>query len=117
MHRQGPFQGIYSLMRHHRREEAPVAGSRFAQRVVNPARGGTLVVLLMSALAFTGTARAASTAVSVAPAEASVTGPSPAVLSFSLERSGDLGYETWLHFQTEDGTAKAGADYTSAGGD
>ena len=38
-------------------------------------------------------------------------------MSFPLERAGDLGFDIWLHYKTEDGTAKAGTDYAAAGGD
>jgi hypothetical protein len=71
----------------------------------------------MMALAPTGTAKASSTAVNAGAAEVSITGPSPVTMSFPLKRLGDLDYDTWLHYQTEDGTAKAGTDYTATSGD
>jgi len=64
-----------------------------------------------------GNANASSTAVGADSAEATVSGISPVTLNFPLQRSGDLGFDIWLHYQTEDGTAKAGTDYSAASGD
>jgi trimeric autotransporter adhesin len=79
--------------------------------------GGALLVVIVLAFAMVGSGRASSTAVSVGSGSATVSGTSPATMNFSLQRSGDLGFDTWLHYQTEDGTAKAGTDYTAASGD
>jgi trimeric autotransporter adhesin len=76
-----------------------------------------LLAAAASLLVLVGTARASSTAMSAGPGNASVAGISPVTMSFPLQRSGDLGFDTWLHYQTEDATAKAGDDYTAAGGD
>jgi hypothetical protein len=82
--------------------------------------GGIVVACLAAlvlALFLAGTARASSTAVTAAPANAAVSGPAPVTMSFPLERLGDLGYDTWLHYQTENGTANAGTNYAAASGD
>jgi hypothetical protein len=82
--------------------------------------GGIVVACLAAlvlALSLAGTARASSTAVTAAAANAIVSGASPVTMSFPLERLGDLGYDTWLHYQTENGTAKGGTDYAAASGD
>ncbi len=76
----------------------------------------TLLTVAMFVLAFTGSARASSTAVTAASADATVTGTAPVTMSFPLERLGDLSFDTWLQYQTEDGTAEAGADYTATSG-
>ncbi len=94
-----------------------LVGSRFLERVREPAAHAALLTAAMLVLAFSGTARASSTAVTAVSADATVTGTSPVTMSFPLQRSGDLGFDTWLHYQTEDGTAKAGTDYTGTSGD
>jgi trimeric autotransporter adhesin len=79
-------------------------------------RAGLLVVV-MSLLLSVGTASAAPTALSAGAGSATVTGTTPTTMSFPLGRAGDLGYDTWLRYRTEDGTAHAGTDYTAAEGE
>lgn len=52
---------------------------------------------------------------SIGDASATVTGPGT-TLQFPITRSGDLGYDTYASYQTVDGSAKAGTDYTAASG-
>src|ERR1051325_5437885 len=80
-------------------------------------RSAWLLVGAAVFVASTGLASASSTSVTAAPAGVTVSGSTPVTMSFPLERVGDLGYDTWLHYQTEDGAAKAGSDYTAASGD
>jgi hypothetical protein len=47
----------------------------------------------------------------VGNASATVTGPST-VVNFPVTRSGDLSYDAYLSFQTQDGSAAAGKDYS-----
>src|ERR1044072_8275677 len=63
-----------------------------------------------------GTASASSTSVSAGPASATVLNDSPVTMSFPLERTGELSYDTWVQYRTEDDTAIAGADYGAASG-
>jgi hypothetical protein len=79
--------------------------------------GAACLALLVLVLSLFGTAKASSTAVSTNSADATVAGASPTTMSFSLHRSGDLGYDTWLRYQTENGTAKGGSDYMGASGE
>ncbi len=69
------------------------------------------------AVALCGTASASSTSVSPTAASATVSGNSPVGMDFPLERAGDASYDTWLHYETRDGTAAAGADYKGTSGD
>jgi hypothetical protein len=43
-------------------------------------------------------------------------GPTPTTLLFPLSRGGDTSYDAYLSYQTQDGTAVAGTDYTAASG-
>jgi trimeric autotransporter adhesin len=83
-----------------------------ANRPISCILGGVVLAATLC-----GTASASSTAVTVAPASATVSGSSPATVTFPLERAGDLGFDTWLHYQTENGKAIAGTDYIATGGD
>src|SRR5438445_4648046 len=56
-----------------------------------------------------------SVTVSTAPL-VTVTGNSPQTMMFPLARGGDTSYNLWLNYQTADGTAHAGTDYTAASG-
>jgi VCBS repeat protein/Calx-beta domain-containing protein len=85
----------------------------------NVAVGGvgiTCLTAFVLALSAVGTANASPTALNVQSANATVNGALPVTMSFPLERSGDLGFDTWLHYETEDGSARAGTDYTSSSG-
>jgi hypothetical protein len=55
--------------------------------------------------------------VTATPGTVDVTGSSSAQLDFALARAGDSSYDTWLHYETEDGSAVGGRDYTSASGE
>jgi len=44
------------------------------------------------------------------------TGSAPVTLEFPLSRGGDTGFDTFIGFRTEDGTAAAGTDFTAANG-
>jgi FG-GAP-like repeat/Divergent InlB B-repeat domain/Calx-beta domain/Abnormal spindle-like microcephaly-assoc'd, ASPM-SPD-2-Hydin/FG-GAP repeat len=79
--------------------------------------GVTCLALFTLVFFLVGTANASPTELSTTSADATVTGASPTTMSFPLQRSGDLGYDTWLHYETEDGTAKAGTDYSAASGE
>ena len=58
-----------------------------------------------------------STSVTVSNAPlVTITGNSPQTMTFPVARSGDTNYPLWLNYQTVDGTAVAGADYTAATG-
>ncbi len=76
----------------------------------------TLAIALVFAMASAGTARASSTAVTLGSANAIVSSGSPVTMSFPLERAGDLGFDTWLRYETENGTAVAASDYVAASG-
>ena len=47
---------------------------------------------------------------------ATVTGSSGTTLNFPVSRTGDLSYDAYVTYQTVDGTAIAGTDYTAASG-
>ena len=63
-----------------------------------------------------GVASASSTSVAAGSASATVSGSSAAEMNFPLERAGDLSYDAWLQYETQDGTAVAGADYEGVSG-
>ncbi len=98
-------------------------GTFFASRCSRPALRlwGTFVVCLAAGSSLVATlpagSWAAQTSLSAGSAGVAVTGDSSATLSFPLERTGDLGFDAWLHYETEDGTAVAGSDYTAASGE
>ena len=74
----------------------------------------TALVAVAMASTLSGTARANPTVFSAGPGAATVTGTAPTTMSFPLGRTGDLGFDTWLRYRTENGTAIAGSDYTGA---
>jgi len=62
-------------------------------------------------------ANAGSSSVQDSDARVEVTASSPTTLEFPVMRSGgDDGYPVWLPYQTQDGSAVAGRDYTAASG-
>ena len=79
-----------------------------------------LAIWLLAAAALVavmaGGAAANSTTVTTNPASATVAGSSTVPMSFALERTGDLAYDTWLSYETRDGTAMADADYVGTSG-
>jgi hypothetical protein len=90
--------------------------SRFYDRVRARVSWATLAVALVFAMALNGTATASSTAVTADSANAIVSGASSVTMSFPFERAGDLGFDIWLRYETENGTAVAGSDYDAASG-
>ena len=62
------------------------------------------------------TATANPTSVTAGSGSAVVTGASPVALTFPLERAGDLLYDTWVQYETQDGTAVADVDYEGTSG-
>ncbi len=72
------------------------------------------MVLLGGAIAFS--VWADPTALSISNAGVTVTGSSSTTLDFPISRSGDISYDAFVQYQTQDGTALAGTDYTSAMG-
>ena len=73
-------------------------------------------LLALGTVAWASTALAGPSQATGADSSATVTGLSPVTLNFPLSRTGDNGYDTWIQYATQDGTAKAGADYTAASG-
>ena len=57
-----------------------------------------------------------STTLTISNGSVTVTGSSPTTLDFPIARSGDTSYDAFVQFQTKDGTALAGTDYTAASG-
>jgi hypothetical protein len=56
------------------------------------------------------------TTLSISNGSVTVTNPSSTILNFPISRTGDTTYDAFLQYQTVDGTAIAGIDYTSASG-
>ena len=56
------------------------------------------------------------TSISISSGSVTVTGPSSTTLHFPIARSGDTSYDAFVQYQTQDGTAIAGTDYTAAMG-
>jgi hypothetical protein len=57
-----------------------------------------------------------STTLTISSASVTVTNSSSTILDFPLSRGGDLSYDAFVQYQTQDGTAIAGTDYTAAMG-
>jgi hypothetical protein len=57
-----------------------------------------------------------STSLSISNGSATVTSGSSTILNFPITRAGDTSYDAFLQYQTLDGTALAGTDYTAAMG-
>ncbi len=72
------------------------------------------VVMLGVALALS--AWGDSTALNISGGTDTVTSPMSTILNFPISRSGDTSYDAFLQYQTVDGTAVAGVDYTAASG-
>ena len=83
-----------------------IRGSRLARRAGVFVLGGLL----------TAGALASSTTLTVGNATATVTGPSPVTTGFPASIAGALNFDSYLSYQTADGTAVAGTDYTAASG-
>lgn len=60
---------------------------------------------------------AGPTQVPRSPANAGVRSPAPVTMTFPLSRTGDAAYDAWARYQTRNGTAVAGSDYTPASGE
>jgi hypothetical protein len=56
------------------------------------------------------------TTLTISNGSVTVTSSSSATLDFPISRSGDTSYDAFVQFQTMDGTALAGTDYTAAMG-
>ena len=56
------------------------------------------------------------TTLTISNASVTMTGTSSSTLDFPISRSGDTSYDAFLQFETMDGTAIAGTDYTTAMG-
>ena len=57
-----------------------------------------------------------ATTLSISNGSVTVTSNSPTTLNFPIARSGDTSYDAFIQFQTQNGTALAGTDYTAASG-
>ncbi|HWX30569.1 MAG TPA: Calx-beta domain-containing protein, partial [Steroidobacteraceae bacterium] len=55
-----------------------------------------------------------STTLAISNGSDTVTGPTSSTLNFPIARGGDASYQAFLQFQTQDGTAIAGTDYSAA---
>ncbi len=60
--------------------------------------------------------RGDSTTLNISGGTDTVTSPSSTILNFPITRAGDASYDAFLQYQTVDGTAVAGTDYTAAMG-
>ncbi|MGD1026758.1 hypothetical protein [Candidatus Binatus soli] len=56
------------------------------------------------------------TTLTISSAGVTVTGSSSTTLDFPISRSGDTGYDAFVQYQTQNGTAIAGINYTAASG-
>lgn len=83
-----------------------IRGSRLARRAG---------VFILGGLLATG-ALAGSTSLTVGNATVTVTGPSPVTAGFPATLASALNFDAYLSYQTADGTAVAGTDYTAASG-
>ncbi len=57
-----------------------------------------------------------STTLAISNGTVTVTSPSPGTINFPISRGGDTSYDAFVQYQTLDGTAVAGVDYTAASG-
>ena len=74
-----------------------------------------LTAATLACAAVVTAALAATTTVNVSNGTVEA-GAQPTTLNFPLSRSGDIGYEAVMMFQSSNGTAIAGTDYTAASG-
>ena len=56
------------------------------------------------------------TALTISNGSVTVTSNSASTLDFPISRSSDTSYDAFVQYQTQDGTALAGIDYTAASG-
>ena len=56
------------------------------------------------------------TTMAISNGSVTVTSSSSTTLDFPISRAGDTSYDAFLQYQTQDGTALAGTDYTAASG-
>ncbi len=57
-----------------------------------------------------------STTLNISNGNVTVTSPATSTLNFPISRTGDTSYDAFVQYQTLDGTAVAGIDYTAASG-
>lgn len=79
-------------------------------------RRGLRLITIALALIVPLVALADSTTLTISGGSATVTGPSSTVLNFPITRSGDTSFDAFVQFQTQDGSAVGGVDYTPASG-
>ena len=79
-------------------------------------RFGLAMATVLLGLAISLSVWGDSSTLTISNSSVSVTGASSATLNFTVSRSSDLSYDAFVQFQTIDGTAKAGTDYTAAMG-
>src|ERR1700719_3940997 len=87
--------------------------SRRGSRVKHKGLAASMVVLAVGlAISVWGD----STTLTISNESVTVTGGAPVELDFPIARSGDTSYDEFFQFQTVDGTAVAGVDYTAVSG-
>src|SRR5271170_3353312 len=84
--------------------------NRFGNRL------GPVAAMVLFGLAISLSVWGDSTTLTISSATVTVTSSSPTTLEFPVERGGDTGYDAFFQYQTQDGTAIAGTDYTAASG-
>ena len=77
---------------------------------------GLVVVAALLAICVPLFALGAISNLTLSNGTATVTGPSSTTLNFPIARSGDTSFDAYLQYQTQDGTAVAGVNYTPASG-
>ena len=92
-------------------------GSRFwqsARRIPN--HFGLIAAIVLLGLSLSLAVWGDPSTLAISNASVTVTGSSSTTLHFPIARGGDTSYDAFIQFQTKNGTAIAGTDYTAASG-
>src|SRR5271170_12089 len=77
---------------------------------------GPIAALVLAGLAISLSVWGDLTTLTISSGSVTVTSSSSTTLNFSISRGPDTSYDAFLQYQTQDGTAIAGTDYTAASG-
>jgi len=93
------------------------AGSRFSRYTRRlPNRFGLIAAMVLLGLSLSLSVWGDPTTLAISNASVTVTGSAPTTLHFPIARGGDTSYDVFVQFQTQNGTAIAGTDYTAVSG-
>jgi hypothetical protein len=93
------------------------AGSRFSRCTRRiPNRFGLIAAMVLLGLSLSLSVWGDPSTLAISNASVTVTSSASTTMHFPISRGGDTSYDAFVQFQTQNGTAIAGTDYTAASG-